>query len=80
MEFSGQELHMSRCCDLHCGNARSFNPLCWAGDQTCVLVLERCHPFNCTTVGTPVVSILKAKPSRVWVDHILRPNVFDFCF
>ena len=29
------ELHHS------CGNARSFNPLCWAGHQTCIPTLQR---------------------------------------
>ena len=37
-----------------CGNSRSFNPLCWARDQTCVLVLQRCHQLRCATAGTPV--------------------------
>ena len=31
----------------------SFNPLCWAGDQTCVLVRKRSHRSYCATVGTP---------------------------
>ena len=41
MEFPGQELYLSwsgdPCC--FCSNAGSFNPLHWAGDQTCILVL-----------------------------------------
>ena len=30
-------------CDpsCRCGNTGSFNPLCWAGDRTCVLTLQR---------------------------------------
>ena len=44
-EFPSQELYRSHSCDLghSCGNASSFNLLCWAGDGTCVLVLQRCH-------------------------------------
>ena len=55
-KFLGQGLKLSHSCDLccNCSSARSFNPLCWAGDQT--------HSFTatwirfltyCTTVGTP---------------------------
>ena len=38
MKFPGQGLDLSHSCDLHhgCGNNRSFNPLCWPGDQTYV--------------------------------------------
>ena len=36
-----------------CSIARSFNPLCQAGNQTCVLVLQRCHQSCCATVGNP---------------------------
>ena len=36
-----------------CSIIRTFNPQCWAGDQTCILVLQRCHQFHCTTTGTP---------------------------
>ena len=45
MEFPGQGSDPSHSCDLQCnscGNAISFNPLCGPGDQTCVLVLQRC--------------------------------------
>ena len=39
MEFPGQGSDLSCSCDLccSCGIARSFNPLCVAGGQTCVL-------------------------------------------
>ena len=39
MEFLGQGSDLSPSCDLchGCGNAGSFNQLCWAGDQTHVL-------------------------------------------
>ena len=49
MEFPG--LGSDLCCS--CGNARSFNPLCWAGDQTHVLALQKHHQSCWTTVGTP---------------------------
>ena len=52
MEFLG---HGSDPIHLHCsfGNARSFNPLCQARNQTCIL--KHCH---CATAGSPV-SIFK---------------------
>lgn len=34
------------------GNVRTFNPLCWAGERTCNLVLQRRHQSHCTRVGT----------------------------
>ena len=62
MEFLGQGSDLSHSFDLHCscgcGNTRSFNPLCHARDQTCVLVLERCYHSHCTTAGTPAVGFL----------------------
>ena len=35
-QFLGQGLNLSRRCNLRhsCGNSRSFNPLCWAGNWT----------------------------------------------
>ena len=30
-----------------------LNPLCQAGDWTCVPALQRCHRSHCTTPGTP---------------------------
>ena len=33
-----------------------LNPLCRAGDQICILALQRCHRPHCTTVGTPTLS------------------------
>ena len=40
MKFLGQGLNSSHSCDLRCNctNAGSFNPLCWARDQTCTSV------------------------------------------
>ena len=35
-----------------------LNPLCPAGDQTCVPVLPRCHQSHCTSTGTPRISFL----------------------
>ena len=35
-----------------CGTTRSFNPLCQARDQTCILALQRHHQYHCTTLGT----------------------------
>lgn len=39
MVFPGQESDLSHNCNPcnSCSNDRSLNPLCWAGDQTCVL-------------------------------------------
>ena len=38
---------------ISCSNARSFNPLFQAQDQTWDLVLQRCHWSCCTPEGTP---------------------------
>ena len=35
-----------------------LNPLCWAGNQTGVLTLQRCCRSHCTTAGTPPFSLL----------------------
>ena len=48
IEFQGQRSHLGS----SCGNTRSFNPPCWAGDGTCLLALQRCHRSCCTTAGT----------------------------
>lgn len=39
----------------HCGNAGSFNLLCGAENQTCVLALQRCRQSCCATAGTPLL-------------------------
>lgn len=51
--FPGQRSNLNRSCNLHhsWGNAGSFNPLCGAGDQTCVSAAETlpiplCHSRN----------------------------------
>ena len=50
--FPSSESDLSCSCDQRrsCGNAGSFNPLCWAGIQTCILVLHR----PCCTGGAPI--------------------------
>ena len=45
--------HSSHLCHS-CGNAGSFNPLCWARDWTCVPALQICHQSLCTMLGTLV--------------------------
>lgn len=44
-EFLGQGSYPNLSCDLHCsfGNGESYNPLCWAGNRTYVLALQRRH-------------------------------------
>lgn len=39
VEFPGQRSDLSH----SCGNAGFFNPLCQAGNRTCVLVLQKCR-------------------------------------
>ena len=62
MEFLGQGSDPSPSCDLHrsYGSTRSFNPLCWAGNQTFILVLQRCGQSCCVTAGTPNSTVLKS--------------------
>ena len=57
--FLGQELNPSYSCNLHCSccNARSFNPLPQAGDQTQASTATQAATVrfvtHCATVGTP---------------------------
>ena len=55
IKFPGQGSDPSCSCNLfcNCGNIRSFNPLCWAGDGTCILLLQRHCPSCCATTGIP---------------------------
>ena len=46
---------------LACGSAGSFNPLCQAGDWTCLLVLQRCCWSRCTTARSPYYSYNRKK-------------------
>ena len=50
MEFPGQGSNPSHNCNLRCSCG---NPLCWAGDWTWVLALQRHHRSHWATVGTP---------------------------
>ena len=52
MELPGQRSDPRHCC-----NTGSFNPLGQAGDQTCVMVLQRCGS-SCATSGTPRMGLL----------------------
>ena len=56
MEFLGQGSDLNHIWDLchSCSIARYFNPLCLAGDWTCVRALQRCRPSCCATAGTPI--------------------------
>ena len=59
MEFLSQGSDQSCDLGLSYDNAGSFNQLGWAGDQTCVLVWQRCYQSYCATVGTPIFSLLR---------------------
>ena len=58
-----QGLNLSHSVDLHrsCGNARSFNPLRWAGDWTCTSAAAWAAVLGfltrCATVGTLRISL-----------------------
>ena len=56
-KFLGQVLNVSHSCDLHHSrsNARSFNPLHWAGDQSWVTAVR--FLTHCATVVTPASTI-----------------------
>lgn len=63
MEFLSQESDLSRNCDLShshsYSNTVSLNPLFWARDRTCILVLQT-HSRSCfTTGGTPLFSFFR---------------------
>ena len=42
-----------------CSNARCFNPLCWIGDRTCILVLWRRCQSHFATAGFFMNKILE---------------------
>ena len=52
-----------------------LNPLCWAGDWTCVPVLQRSHQSHCVTLGAPVPHIAFIK--SFW--YILDMCLSDIC-
>ena len=56
MEFLGQEPDLSCRCHLShcCRSAGSFNPLCWAGNRTCVLEMAPSHGAPVGTVCPPL--------------------------
>lgn len=56
IEFPGEGSNSSHSAtyDHHsCGNTQSPKPLWWAGYQTCVLELQKCHRSRCAVSGTP---------------------------
>ena len=62
MEFPGQGSALSCSCDLYhsCGNARSFNQLCQAGDQTYM-------SWHCREAADPVVPQWQLHNEEFWV-------------
>ena len=60
MEFPGQGSDLSLVCDLgsKLQQRRILDPMCRAGDRTCVPALQRRSPSPCTTVATPGETIL----------------------
>ena len=44
--------------ELQLWQCRILNPLCQAGDGTCVPELPRCHRSHCTTAGTPTLLLI----------------------
>ena len=60
---SDPRLSCSLC--LSCGNARSFNPLHWARDQTCILVLQRHCPACCAIAELRITSTLSNRFYRI---------------
>ena len=80
MEFRGQRsdpICSYELC-LSCGNTRSFNPLCWAGDQTCLLMLQRCYWSHCATMGTPLIILLISVGYKVM--SLMNDLYFHFPF
>ena len=55
MKFPGQGSDLSHSFNLchSCSKCWILNPPCWAGDWTCIPVLQRCCWSLCITVGTP---------------------------
>ena len=83
-KFLGKGLDLSCSCDLYCScsNARSFNLLCWAGNQThtSVATIATAVEFltHCPTVGTPdsSLSVLDTGSfADVWFANIFSQSV-----
>ena len=55
MELPNQGSDLSHSCDLRHSywHLRNLNPLCPAGNWTCIPALQRCSWFHCATVGNP---------------------------
>ena len=56
MEFLGQGSDLSHSCNLRhsSSHARSFDPLCQAGDRTCIPAFRRHCQSHCTAAGAPL--------------------------
>ena len=62
-----------------------FNPLCWAGDQTSILVLQRHRQSHCATVGTPSLSTFsgvgrKDRRSSSYVTALMLKTALENAF
>ena len=42
-----------------------FNPLSWSRDQICILVLQRCCPYQGARVGTSILTFLKTQSEKM---------------
>ena len=80
LEFLGQGLDPSCIWDLcySCCNARSFNPLCRAGDWTCALMLSRCRQSCCAIAGAPPCVFLPTVVFPSWV--MVFPHMPTCCW
>ena len=81
-KFLGQGLNLSHSCNLchSWGNARSFNPLCWAGDQTHILAEASATAArfltHCAMARTPR-SFLKCSPLSIWYHFVISLTFTD---
>ena len=83
VEFLGQGSDLSR----SCSNSKSFNPLCQARNQTCVLALQTHCWSRCATAETPVYKVfadcelrggstlLTPKFNGIGIPHFVYPLV-----
>ena len=63
-----------------CGNTGSFNPLCWAGERTWVLLLQRHHQCHCTTSGTPKLFLIPFVVQKFFILCLFFIFIFLFSF
>ena len=79
MEFPDQGSNLSQSCHLHHSYGWISNPLCRAGDGSCVLELQRLWWSHCVTVGTPREILMLAVTCTFGFGQMPFVLLLNFC-